>query len=134
MPFWLEVILRSGVPPHMGQSPEPGSDAETTGDRRQTAAPSSNRKMMALAFMLLNFICSRTPLGYRNKVQRDRCRKFPALPGGWESDRCARSSMRQAQVHRRARLYLERESCHRGGSEPPVSDGTRYRLSRRKEC
>src|SRR5262249_46708412 len=25
-PFMLETMLRSGVPPHIGQSPEPGSD------------------------------------------------------------------------------------------------------------
>jgi hypothetical protein len=30
MPFCLETMLRSGVPPHIGQSPLPGSDALTT--------------------------------------------------------------------------------------------------------
>jgi hypothetical protein len=29
MPFMFETMLRSGVPPHIGQSPPPGSDAET---------------------------------------------------------------------------------------------------------
>jgi hypothetical protein len=28
-PFIFDVMLRSGVPPHMGQFPVPGSDAET---------------------------------------------------------------------------------------------------------
>jgi hypothetical protein len=28
-PFMLETMFRSGVPPHMGQSPLPGSDADT---------------------------------------------------------------------------------------------------------
>src|SRR4030095_7842948 len=32
-PFMLETILRSGVPPHMGQSPVPGSAAEAEGKR-----------------------------------------------------------------------------------------------------
>src|SRR5947209_7925939 len=28
-PFMCDTMLRSGVPPHIGQSPEPGSDANT---------------------------------------------------------------------------------------------------------
>src|SRR5688572_15548737 len=36
IPFIFEIIFRSAVPPHMGQSPEPGSDARADG-RRQTA-------------------------------------------------------------------------------------------------
>src|SRR5262245_38772410 len=29
IPFMLDTMLRSAVPPHIGQTPEPGSEAET---------------------------------------------------------------------------------------------------------
>src|SRR6185369_1446821 len=97
-PFMLETMLRSGVPPHMGQSPEPGSEAETTGTRAQTAALSRLRKMIALDFVLLILICLRTPLCCRNKVPRGRYRIIRARPGDLESGRCVQSSTRWVQA------------------------------------
>src|SRR5215208_3466543 len=73
-PFMSEIMLRSGVPPHMGQSPEPGSDAETAGTRQYAAALRRTsaqtripaRLIIALDFVFLDLICSRTPLCYRS--------------------------------------------------------------------
>ncbi len=40
MPFMLETMLRSGVPPHMGQSPPAfGSEAQTKNKGMATSAP-----------------------------------------------------------------------------------------------
>jgi hypothetical protein len=43
IPFAFETMLRSGVPPHIGQSPVPGSEAETeeAEGRRQKAVKST---------------------------------------------------------------------------------------------
>src|ERR1700752_663551 len=84
-PFMLETMFRSGVPPHMGQSPEPGSEAAVDGARQYAAAAVSRsrvpnrtagRLMIALDFIFMNHICLRTPLCCRNRVRRDRCRIF----------------------------------------------------------
>src|SRR5215210_491366 len=48
-PFMLEVMLRSGVPPHMGQSPVPGSDASTAKAKgKSVKAKSSSAKESAV--------------------------------------------------------------------------------------
>src|ERR1051325_8044805 len=96
--FWLETMLRSGEPPHMGQSPEPGSDAEAAGTRQQTAALSRVRKIMALDLVLLILICLGTPLCCRSRARPGRCRIFPARPGDCQSDRYFRSSTRSVPV------------------------------------
>src|SRR5678815_2870933 len=116
-PFMFETMLRSAVPPHMGQSPEPGSEADADGARQYTAAVNrssahiraAGRLMMALELKLLNLICLRTPLCCRSRVQRDRCQKFQVRPGGSESDRCVQSSMRPVRVRLPAMLYHVRE-------------------------
>src|SRR5215207_9352002 len=67
-PFMFEIMLRSGVPPHIGQSPEPGSEDDTVGAREQATALSRIRKMTELNFMLLNLICLRKPLCCRSRA------------------------------------------------------------------
>src|SRR4029077_20842991 len=43
-PFMFETMFRSGVPPHMGQSPVPGSDAET--DLTEKTSPTKAARRM----------------------------------------------------------------------------------------
>src|SRR5262245_63938878 len=53
-PFMFETMFRSGVPPHIGQSPVPGSDASTnTGAvaARATAARKHNTRFMITSFI-----------------------------------------------------------------------------------
>src|SRR5262249_28589210 len=45
-PFILEIMLRSGVPPHIGQSPPPGSEAETGTGLTQNSAQRTNASSM----------------------------------------------------------------------------------------
>src|ERR1043166_3669425 len=108
--FWFETMLRSGEPPHMGQSPVPGSDADAGGAKQYTAAVNRStahiktvgRVMIALDLRLLNFICLRTPLCCRSRVPRGRYRKFQVRRGGSESDRYVQSSMLTVRVPLRA--------------------------------
>src|ERR1043165_1682251 len=61
-PFMLETMLRSGVPPHMGQSPVPGSDADVAGGREQIP---TQRIATIRTNRFLTLICSRTPLCFQ---------------------------------------------------------------------
>src|SRR5437867_2559504 len=49
-PFMLETMLRSGVPPHMGQSPDPGSE-NATRDNPASATPA----VAAMIFFMFFF-------------------------------------------------------------------------------
>src|SRR5262245_9704355 len=44
-------MLRSGVPPHMGQSPVPGSDARTTPSKLVIASPPNKRERNFMTFL-----------------------------------------------------------------------------------
>src|ERR1043166_5722148 len=121
--FWLETMLRSGEPPHMGQSPVPGSDADAGGAKQKTAADSKStahskavgRLMIALDLRRLNFICLRTPLCCRSRVPRDRFHRCQVRPGGSESDRCVQSPMLTVPVRLPATLCRAPEFFHPEG-------------------
>src|ERR1041384_1253572 len=98
-PFMFETMLRSGVPPHMGQSPVPGSDADVAGARKQIPA---ERNATISTDRFLTLICSRTPLCCQSRVRRGRCRRCRELLGGWELDQCVRWPRRLVPLRPRA--------------------------------
>ena len=76
MPFMGETMLRSGVPPHMGQSPLPGSDANEQPQRANRAnAGDQNVRFIGLV----------SPSGYRNRRRTGRRRTGRDCPACWES-------------------------------------------------
>src|ERR1051325_7767134 len=139
--FWFETMLRSGVPPHMGQSPVPGSDADADGARQYAATVNRSnahirvvgRLIIALDLKLLNLICLRTPLCCRSRVRRVRCQKFQVRPGGSESDRCVRSSRLTVRLRLPATLCRGREFFRPADSGLRVLCGTRCEVSTRRE-
>src|SRR5688500_16563949 len=127
-PFMLETMLRSGVPPHMGQSPDPGSEAEVLGARRympwkRIGTISNNR--------FLTLICSRTPLHCRSRVQPDRFRRFREHPGGSGSGQYVQSSMQPVRLHHPATPCHARAFYRRASFPPVVLTGTTHRVSTR---
>src|ERR1041385_4568187 len=139
--FWLETMLRSGEPPHMGQSPVPGSDADADGARQYAATVNKSnahiravgRRIIAIGLKRLNLICLRTPLCCRSRVRRVRCQKFQVRPGGSESDRYVLSSMPPVRFHLPPTLCRGHEFFRPADSGLRVSHGTRCQASTRKE-
>src|SRR5215216_3361447 len=51
-PFMLEIMLRSGVPPHIGQSPPPGSDAGSASEASATITQVRNASFLSIGSLL----------------------------------------------------------------------------------
>src|SRR5262249_17838710 len=122
--FIAETMLRSGVPPHMGQSPVPGSEAQS-----RASASASAKAQLRVHFKIF-FIGSPLSSDYRNKLRTGRRRIFQDCPACSVEDRCARWSRPQAQDRWPATPCRARSLCHRAYSRRAVSSGTRCWLSR----
>src|ERR1700752_3586533 len=142
-------MFRSGVPPHMGQSPVPGSEAiecevrtntpETRSSAR-TALRITSPRFDQLQRLLPCFIgcasrfliCLHTPLCCRNRVPLIRCRRCRGLLVYSASDQFVQSSTRLVLFHRQAKPYRALLLFHPACFQPAVSFDTTCRVSTHK--
>src|SRR5688572_5540203 len=72
-PFMFDTMLRSGEPPHIGQSPVPGSDAErrtaaAVATRMPPNAMQRRRDAKNVLFLKKEFLCTSAALRRRGHV------------------------------------------------------------------
>src|SRR5215475_13426981 len=105
--FIAETMLRSGVPPHMGQSPVPGSEAQSRAKPSRRPLPIvaaryrarrshrvSEPRPEGAELRKMFFIGSPLSSDYRNKLRTVRRHRFLGCPACSVADRCARWSRR----------------------------------------